>query len=329
MEYKQGDFLERYEEVVYELQNPIKLPANGAIQNKNSYKFYVDSTGKVTAPNDCYNSYLEIEVEVNMKADGTTYAAADNITFASDAYSIIRELNVKYGGVQVIDTPNVNESVAIRKKAEYSSAYLAQATSTLFYPDSGTGAASCATNAGFASKAKLTNAAGGVNLIIPLNKYSFFAASQDVVYPTGKMELNITLESDGNVLYNDDKFKAANEGRYVVTKMRLWVPKMELISAGLNKFSSALTEKRTWGYMADRVETSPVSTLQTGTFDISSSIEKPRFVMLYAVDSTKDGDATKNSFHYDTYKIPNDGAGGARQVTRELLELGMVFIILG
>ena len=49
---------------------------------------------------------------------------------------------------------------------------------------------------------------------------------------------------------------------------------MELNSAG--KFGAELTEKRTWGYLADRVETSPVSTLQTGTFYISSSIEKPR-----------------------------------------------------
>ena len=200
MECKQGDFLERYEEVAYDLKIPMKLQANGATQNKNSYKFYVDSTGEVTAPNDWYNSYLEIDVEVNKKADGTTYAAADNITFASDAYSIIRELNVKDGGVQVIDTPNVNESVAIRNKAEYSSAYLAQASSTLFYPDSGTGTASRTANAGFASKAELTNAVGGVNLIVPLNKYSFFAASQDVLYPTGKMELKITLERDENVL---------------------------------------------------------------------------------------------------------------------------------
>ena len=241
MEYKQGDFLERYEEVVYDFQNPIKLPANGATQKKNSYKFYVDSTGEVTAPNDWYNSYLEIDVEVNKKADGTLHAAADNITFASDAYSIIRELNVKYGGVQVIDTPNVNESVAIRNKAEYSSAYLAQASSTLFYPDSGTGAASHTTNAGFASRAAFTNAAGGVNLIMPLNKYSFFAASENAVYPTGKMELKITLERDENVLYKDAK---ADEGRYVVTKMRLWVPKMELNSAGGTKFDSALTDKR-------------------------------------------------------------------------------------
>ena len=118
-----------------------------------------------------------------------------------------------------------------------------------------------------------------------------------MVYPTGKMELNITLESDGNFLYKDG---AAAEGRYVVTKMRPWVPKMELNSAGMNKFGAEWTEKRTWGYFGDRVETSSVSTLQTGTFDISSSIEKPRFGMFYAVDSTKDGDATKNSFHYDT-----------------------------
>ena len=216
MEYKQGDFLERYEEVVYDLQNPIKLPANCATQNKTSYKFYVISTGEATAPNDWYTSYLEIDVEVNKKADAITYTAADNITFASDAYSIIRELNVKYGGVQVIDTPNVNESVAIRNKAEYSSTYLAQASSALFYPDSGTGTASRTANAGFASRAALTNAASGVNFIVPLNKYSFFAASQNVVYPTGKMELNITLERDENVLYKD---AAAAESIYVVTKL--------------------------------------------------------------------------------------------------------------
>ena len=168
--------------------------------------------------------------------------------------------------------------------------------------------------AGFASKAALTNAAGGVNLIVPLDKYGFFASSQDVVYPSGKMEFNITLESNGNALHKD---AAAAEGRYVVTKMRLWVPKMELNSAGMNKFGPELTEKRTCGYLADRVETSPVSTLQTGRFDISSSIEKPRFVMLYAVDSTKDGDVTKNSSHYDTYNIP-----GGRQVIRAQLELG-------
>ena len=115
-----------------------------------------------------------------------------------------------------------------------------QASSTLFYPDSGTGTADRKTNVGFASKAALTNAVGGVNLIVPLNKYSFFAASQNVVHPTGKMELNITLERDENVLYKD---AAAAEGRYVVTKMRLWAPKMELNSAGMNKFGAKLTEK--------------------------------------------------------------------------------------
>ena len=52
MEYKQGDFLEGFVEVVYGLQNPIQLPANGATQNKNSYKLYVDSTGEVTSPID-------------------------------------------------------------------------------------------------------------------------------------------------------------------------------------------------------------------------------------------------------------------------------------
>ena len=184
----------------------------------------------------------------------------------------------------------------------------------MFYPKNGTGTVSRTANTGFDSKAALTNAVGGVNLIVPLNKYSFFGASQNVVYQTSKMELNITLESDRNVLYKDG---AAAEGSYAVTKMRLWVPKMQFNSAGMNRFGKELTKKRTWGYLANKVETSPVSTLQTGTPDISSSIEKPKFVMLYAVDSTKDGDITKNSFHYDTYNIPV-----GRQVTRAQFELG-------
>ena len=90
----------------------------------------------------------------------------------------------------------------------------------MFYPDSGAVAANRTTNAGFASRAALTNAVGGVNLIVPLNKYSFFAASRDVAYPTGKMELNIALEGDKNVLYPDDK---VDVGRFVVTKMSIWV----------------------------------------------------------------------------------------------------------
>ena len=40
---------------------------------------------------------------------------------------------------------------------------------------------------------------------------------------------------------------------------------------------------------------------------------------MYAVDSTKDGDVTKNSFHYDINNIPG---GERRQVTRAQLELG-------
>ena len=39
--------------------------------------------------------------------------------------------------------------------------------------------------------------------------------------------------------------------------------------------------------------------------------------MLYALDSTKDGDVTKHGFHYNTYKIP-----GGRKLTRAKLELG-------
>ena len=103
----------------------------------------------------------------------------------------------------------------------------------MFYPDSGTGNANRTANTGFGDQAKLTNAACGVNLIVPLNMHSFIAAPQDVVYPTGNMELDITLERDENVLSKD---AVAVEGRYVVTKMRLWVPNMELNSAGKKNF---------------------------------------------------------------------------------------------
>ena len=53
---------------------------------------------------------------------------------------------------------------------------------------------------------------------------------------------------------------------------------------------------------------------------ISQAVLKSQDLLcLYAVDSTKDGDVTKNSFHYDINNIPG---GERRQVTRAQLELG-------
>ena len=140
-------------------------------------------------------------------------------------------MSVRLGGAQAIDTPYVNASVAIRNKAEYSRAYHDQTTSTLFYPDSGATDRTKNTNTGFTSNATLTNAA----LILPLNKYSFFAASQKLVYPTGKIKLKISFERAENVLHKDG---ASTEGRNFVTKMRLWVPKRKLNSASRKKCSS-------------------------------------------------------------------------------------------
>ena len=70
-------------------------------------------------------------------------------------------------------------------------------------------------NKGFASRKELLGLSAVVNCEIPLNRYSFFEELQDKLLPNMKIDLNIELEDDKNVIWR----QGAADGMEQVTVM--------------------------------------------------------------------------------------------------------------
>ena len=73
----------------------------------------------------------------------------------------------------------------------------------------------------FFSEKSITGRLNTVNCEIPLNRYSFFEALEDKLLPNTKIELNIEIENDNNLIW-----QASNNCRAIIVKLRLLVPKM-------------------------------------------------------------------------------------------------------
>ena len=63
--FRVPQYLERYEDVVFDLEQPLKInPNNGEYQNKDMIKIVADNTGETT-PFDWYNARLSVDFKSN------------------------------------------------------------------------------------------------------------------------------------------------------------------------------------------------------------------------------------------------------------------------
>ena len=321
-DFRQPQFVTHKEDVSYQLNRSLNTTlSNGASQVKTSHQIIADSTND-TMPNDLYDAFLEVDFKIE-KMDGTGYAAADDITLASDGYSLIKEMLITFNTTPVSNTTDVNQCVNVKNILEYSDSFARNtATSSFMYPDSGTGQAIAANNAGFAMKKSLTSTQASNNIILKLNRYPFFNSFEREICPLGKLALNITLETDANLLYKSTVVPAGGAapvvGRVVVTKLVLWIPKIELSEKyGRKYYLQRMMEAPNRTYHKNILCQSPSIQQATGTFEISSMIEKPRHVIIWATNDNKIDSQNHNIFLFDTYKI-----GGNTQCTSAQLKMG-------
>ena len=78
--FRNPKYLERYEDVVFDLEQAINVdqaPANNTNQNRNNLKFVADNSGEVT-PFDCYNARIALDFKVQQR-DGTNFAIGANV----------------------------------------------------------------------------------------------------------------------------------------------------------------------------------------------------------------------------------------------------------
>ena len=112
--------------------------------------------------------------------------------------------------------------------------------------------------------------------MLPLNRLGFFSSFEDQICPNGKLTVDINFSSDNNAIFR----AGGDTGRYIITKMTLWFPRMVFNATGEQRFMSNYLKPHTWSYLREHLEISPVSQQRQGTFKISSSIRKPRRVYL-------------------------------------------------
>ena len=109
MALRSSKYCKRYEYVNVKLQNPITIPANNQSQNKNGYKFDVDSSN-VSYPMDWYNAYFDLDVKIT-KMDNTDYDANDAVGIINGGFGLINRLNVDFDGANVISSQNINHAM--------------------------------------------------------------------------------------------------------------------------------------------------------------------------------------------------------------------------
>ena len=174
-----------------------------------------------------------------------------------------------------------------------------------FFLDSSTGTAEprpaeALYNEGFAKRKTLTDAAAVNNISIPLNLYSYFAAFKNNLHPNLKTNILLKLENDSNIIF---KNAAAPNSKVILTKLRLWVPKIIFNGVGLKAYLEDYLKPKKWIYQKEHQEIKQ-SGATNDSFRISTGIRRPRHVFIWAVPTLSYNNQGANIF---TFGISNIG----------------------
>ena len=328
--FRNPKYLERYEDVVFDLEQALAAPGNGAHQTKTGHRFVTDNTGEAT-PFDWYNARFSVDFKVNQLAAGADIDAdGDQMGIVNGSSSLIEKLSILANGRDVYSCNYANHIVNIKNLLEYNPSYAKSvATNEFYYLDKSRNAnrekyserqvqhgRNDADNAwearnfvdgdnntynkGFAVRKALLGDSATVRCEIPLNRYSFFESLEDKLLPNTKIELNIELESDNNLIWRT----GGNACRVVLTRFQLFVPRLTFNSEGQKLYMENYLKPYKWVYLNEVVERSNNSQQQTGHFRITNAISKPRHVFVFAINTANVDSQTANPFLYNTFNLP-------------------------
>ena len=312
MAFRSSEYLQRNELVRYQLDDVIRSPGVNQHQVKNGYKFTINDRSSFY---DWYNAYFEVQFQLQKLADGDGYADADRVTVINNSHSLIKHLMIKSAGKIVYDTDNLHNVTFVKNLLEYSDDYSRSvAKNSLWYLD--TEDSTTADNLGFKARHELTKAAaddalnvGGkdVNVLIPLNRWSFFEELNDKMLVPLQLQFNIELNSDDEMVH---KVQAADAARVVINRFILWVPRLTPRDSMYDKFVSSFLKETQWKYMREMYNVSaPTNT--SGFFQISSSIDNVKHIFVYLKNSYRNAEfhrqAENSPFTMNTFSLP----GGA------------------
>ena len=214
----------------------------------------------------------------------------------------------------IYDTDNLHNVTFVKNLLEYSDDYSRSvAKNSLWYLD--TDETTANTNIGYEARRLLTKAADDdalnvgrdVNVLIPLNRWSFFEELNDKMLVPMQLQFNIELNSDDEMVH---KAHDAAAGRVVINRFILWVPRLTPRDSMYDKFVSSFLKETEWKYMREMYNVSaPTNT--SGFFQISSSIDNVKHIFVYLKNSYRNVNdhrqAENSPYTMNTFSLP----GGA------------------
>ena len=306
MSFRTRDKLRRYEMARFSLDSLIEQPANDAYQKKSGYIFNITNRSNIY---DYFNGYFEVVKELQKKADGSGYAAADRISIINGSHSLIKHMKISSAAKILYDTNNVHKTVNVKNLLEYSNDFSKTISTTSFwFLDTEDSTAN--TNLGFEARRVLTQARqndgnGGAKSVhdkIQLNRYSFFEALEDEMLPPMQLTIELQLNDDAELIH---KANAVDDGRVVVTRFYLWLPKMIPKNSEYGDFVKDFLKPTKWMYMKDFYLQSAETISDQNSFIISPSINNVQHVFIYLQRSKgpNNNESERSPYIFDTFKL--------------------------
>ena len=347
--FRNPKYLERYEDTVFDLEQPLLTPPDTNYQNREGIRIVADKTGDAT-PFDWYNSRLSVDFKVDILADHAALTLTEYNGIVNGSNTLIKKLSITANGRQVYNCDYANHCVNIKNLLEYNPSYAKSGgTNEFYFPDTTRHADeikytkrqvthrrfNAADNAddkgemlddvnvnynkGFAVRKALLGLSAKVNCEIPLNRYSFFEALEDKLLPNTKIELNIEFDDDKNLIWRQGAANADGSSyRLIITRLRLFVPRLVFNSEGQKLYMENYLKPYKWTYLKEVVFASNVSTQSSGHFRITQGISKPRHVFVFIINNANIDNQLQNSFLYNTFSVSTN----PRTLNRCYLEVG-------
>ena len=309
MSFRTSENLQRYEYVRFHLDNVIEQPANNQSQKKTGYRFKINDRSTFF---DFFNGYFEVTKQLQKKANGNGYAAADRITMINGSHSLIKHMVIKSSGKIVYESDNLHRITNVKNLLEYSDDYSRSvAKNSFWYID--TDSTTANTNLGFEARRILSQAnaddgGGGariINEMIPLNRYSFFQELERKMLPPMQLTIELTLNDDSELIH---KAQAAAAGRVVLKRLYLWLPRLIPKDSMYSNFVSEFLKPTTWTYMRDLYNQSANTQALQNMFQISPAIDNVEhvFVYLQRTDGPNDEESERSPYLFDTFQLNAD-----------------------
>ena len=127
--------------------------------------------------------------------------------------------------------------------------------------------------------------------------YNNMRATQ--LHPNIKTNILIRLEDDNNIIFRKG---AAPDSKVIVTKLRLWCPKIIFNGLRMKEYTEKYLIPKKWTYLREHHEISQTTAVNS-YFRISTGIRRPRHVLLWVVPTANYNSQEHNIFTFDTFSI--------------------------